>query len=392
MIEYILLFSLGFLTAALSALLIAPAIRGRIVHFTETRIRATTPISAAELRAQADMLKASYAAENAKLGQAVRHEREKGVASEIKAERLTGTLKDERQKVAQLSEYALTLESDLRVLTSKFDVSQAELTAANGALEEKAGALTASEERILQLMIQVEHLGSLLDTDKIDIAVRDTEYESVRVALNALKVERDNIREELRSAEERARIAESKLAVDENKIIRLQDRLDQELAQNADLKDIPVAQELRDVSTLNDRIKAVRMASLEMARAEREAGKSEEPAMLDDTVANADVDRDSGKETAIMIDQGRLEETIRADATAVSEVLTTAGSPGDDQNLREGIASIAARMVALTALREGKDSPIFQALDVPPGDKTSNKKARISLAERATRAISGKDN
>jgi chromosome segregation ATPase len=387
-IEYILLFSLGFLTAALSALLIAPAIRGRIVHFTEARIRATTPISATELRAQSDMLKASYAAENAKLGQAVRHEREKSVVSEIKVERLTGELRDERQRLAQLSDYALELESDLRVLTSKFDVSQAELAAANGTLGEKAAALTVSEARIAELMRQVEHLGSLLDTDKIDIAVRDTEYEGIRLALNALKTERDNIREELRSAEERARIAESRLRVDENKIVHLQNRLDQELAQNADRADTAVEQEPRDVRSLNDRIKAVRVASLEKARTEHEVGETEDPARP----ANGNAGAETGKEETIMVDQGQLDETIRADAMAVSGMLTAAGSPQDDETLREGIASIAARMIALTALREGKGSPIYKALDVPPGDQPSAPKSRISLADRAARAMSGKDN
>ncbi len=80
MIEYVLLFSLGFLTAVLVTVLVAPAVRRRIVYFTENRIRATVPLSAAELKAQADMVRATYAAENAKLGVAVKREREKGLA------------------------------------------------------------------------------------------------------------------------------------------------------------------------------------------------------------------------------------------------------------------------------------------------------------------------
>ena len=43
MIEYALLFGLGFLTAILAGLLLAPAIHRRIVKFTEDRILATMP-------------------------------------------------------------------------------------------------------------------------------------------------------------------------------------------------------------------------------------------------------------------------------------------------------------------------------------------------------------
>ena len=45
MIEYALLFALGFLAATLTGLLVAPAIQKRIVKFTEARMRATMPLS-----------------------------------------------------------------------------------------------------------------------------------------------------------------------------------------------------------------------------------------------------------------------------------------------------------------------------------------------------------
>lgn len=77
MIEYAILFGLGFLTATLLALLIAPAIHRRIVAYTENRIRATMPISPQEVRAQKDMARALYAAENAKVRQELDTEREK---------------------------------------------------------------------------------------------------------------------------------------------------------------------------------------------------------------------------------------------------------------------------------------------------------------------------
>ena len=55
MIEYALLFALGFLAATLAGLLIAPAVQKRVVKFTEKRMLATMPLSPQEVRAQKDM-------------------------------------------------------------------------------------------------------------------------------------------------------------------------------------------------------------------------------------------------------------------------------------------------------------------------------------------------
>ena len=70
MIEYALLFGLGFLTAAFLVFLVSPAVHRRIVWYTENRMRATMPLSPQEVRAQKDMVRALYAAENAKIGRA----------------------------------------------------------------------------------------------------------------------------------------------------------------------------------------------------------------------------------------------------------------------------------------------------------------------------------
>jgi hypothetical protein len=75
MVEFVLLFALGFLTAILLGLFAAPAIHGRIVRFTERRLLATVPMSAAELRAARDMERAAHAVEAARGVMDLRKER-----------------------------------------------------------------------------------------------------------------------------------------------------------------------------------------------------------------------------------------------------------------------------------------------------------------------------
>ena len=193
MIEYILLFSLGFLTAVLVAVLVAPAVRRRIVRFTENRIRATVPISAQELRAQTDMVRASYAAENAKLGVAVKREREKGLAHELAADKLRADLKASAAETASLVERLNGLESDLAARQKELEDRASALERARAEIQVKDGLLAEAEKRAAELGIEAEHLGGFVDYGKIDLAVRETEIENLKSALNNLKSERDQI-------------------------------------------------------------------------------------------------------------------------------------------------------------------------------------------------------
>ena len=61
MIETVMLIALGFLAATLLALIVAPAFWARAVRLTSQRIRNTTPISEAEIRADKDLMRAEYA-------------------------------------------------------------------------------------------------------------------------------------------------------------------------------------------------------------------------------------------------------------------------------------------------------------------------------------------
>lgn len=61
MIETVMLVMLGFLAATLLALIVAPAFWHRAVRLTSQRIRNTTPISEAEIRADKDLMRAEYA-------------------------------------------------------------------------------------------------------------------------------------------------------------------------------------------------------------------------------------------------------------------------------------------------------------------------------------------
>jgi chromosome segregation ATPase len=390
-IEYILLFTLGFLAALLVVVLIAPAIKGRIVRFTENRIRATVPISTAELRAQADMVRASYAAENAKLSVTVRREREKGTASQLLADKLRAQLDGYMSENSTIFDRIHELEAELETRTGEIAEREKVINENEARLDALRGELEAAEKRISVLGVETEHLGGFIDSGKIDLAVRDTEIENLKASINMLKSERDQLREELKSAEERARSAEVKLDENHNKIGRLQDRLDREVAANAEQQEV-IARHSAEIERLKETMAARPVEAPSMVQPEPvdepAVAEPQDAEQINGAVNGHHAPSEPAEPEPEVIDPVLLADGIRADARDVSELLASPPSPELDDKLRGEIASIAARMVALTATKEGPTSPLLALADKR---ETITGRSRVSLASRAARALTGKD-
>jgi predicted nuclease with TOPRIM domain len=385
-IEYILLFSLGFLTAVLVAVLVAPAVRRRLVRFTENRIRATVPLSAQELRAQTDMVRASYAAENAKLGVAVQREREKGLVHELTADRLRAELKVNASETTALVGQLTHLQTELEARRSELGERDLELNRARAEIKVRDELLAEAEKRAAELGIEAEHLGGFIDYGKIDVAVRETEIENLKSAMSILKGERDQLRNDLKAAEERARDAIFKLEENQGRVSTLKQRLDEEVARNADM-DESLDRRMRELEKLKDKLADIQRP---LAPAPEPVEVEPEPVAEapSETVAVSQVEAVNGAAQPIVLDQAQFIDGIRNDARDVAERLSGPPEPARDNELRDEIASIAARMVALTATKEGGESPLLTVLE---SSKSEPNRGRISLAARAARALASKD-
>ncbi len=391
MIEYILLFSLGFLTAVLVTVLVAPAVRRRIVHFTENRIRATVPLSAAELRAQADMVRATYAAENAKLGVAVKREREKGLAHELTVDKLRSELKAAVSEAASLSDQITHLRTELEARGAELGERDSELERARAEIQVRDALLAEAERRAQELGVEAEHLGGFVDYGKIDIAVRETEIENLKSTINQLKGERDQLRNELKAAEQRARDAEFKMEESHGRVSSLKQRLDEEVARNAEM-DESLDRRMRELEKLKEKLAGIaRPAAPDVVAPPLEPEQIEPEQHAEPEPASTDVPEPAkakAEPEAVAMDQAKFAESIRNDARDIADHLAGPADASRDGELREEIASIAARMVALTATREGEDSPLMGVLEAANSDPS---RGRISLAARAARALAGKD-
>ncbi|WP_430242776.1 hypothetical protein [Neorhizobium sp. DAR64861/K0K2] len=407
MIQYALLFGLGFLSAALLAILISPAIHRRIVRYTENRIRATLPISPEEVRAQRDMARAVYAAENARTFQELIQAREKNTRLMLDIEALNATirtLEDDRQ---DLKMQADTLDVEAAATRSRLRQEDSYIQELKVALEQSHDDLRMRDVEIGERQQHVARLIADTDNFRIDLSSHAAEMEGLKARIGNLRDERETLRTEIRDMTTRAKEAESKVKLEEQRRIALQERLDREIAEGADRAEA-LDRRQQEIERLREKLKTANAEGRDASRALRKtgapagskaksnSGKINTPGPEDIQAAHLleegvlAVARPTGMDpeptmmTAAMMTPAMIDlaEDARNRATAVSERLLKSRDGANDAALRQELATIAASLVALTAAREGKASPINTILSGKSGNSD-----RESLAAKAKKAM-----
>ena len=381
MIEYALLFGLGFLTAAFIVFLVSPAVHRRVVWYTENRLKATMPLSPQEVRAQKDMVRALYAAENARTTQDLLREREKSLSLQLRhdalavdAGRLAAEVSELQAHIGEMHVEAAEQRSHLRKDENYISQLKTNLHIAEQSGSNKESELATMRTRLSKLSEQADGL-------RIDMAARETEAESLKFRANALRDERDTLRQDVSLLQKRARDAEQRLTQQQHMVIRLEDKAARESASAAEKETLLVRRQ-QEIAKLKEQLKAANAEIRKVNKVLRDAGLgrmvAELPAEMtaEDTAASA---IDIGAVTTEMGDDVRKRSAALAERLQKAKAVT-----GRDGAIREEIASIAANMVALTALNEGPSSPI-RALLQDSAEKNPND--RVSLADRAAAII-----
>ncbi|UHS57329.1 hypothetical protein [Agrobacterium vaccinii] len=364
MIEYALLFGLGFLSAILLVSLMAPAIHRRIVVYTEKRLRATMPISPQEVRAQKDMARALYAAENARTRQELDAEREKALSLKFRndnavtdASKLLGETRNLKTQLEQMMLEA----SDLRAKARRHEDAAARLKAALNDAEETALSRT---HEISSLTKRVSAISRELDDLKITLSAREIEVEQAKHKTASWRREREALAKELEEANAKNREAANHMNRESRKVARLEEQLAQEAARNADHETL-LERRAQEVARLKERVAGIG-----------------ETAPVEPTTTVAAPIIQLGDKAATPDRLAREIEDIRNQGTALTERLLNGKGNGNDEAIRREISQIAARMIALTAAQEGETSPVH-AMIADVGEDGGRK----NLANRAIDAM-----
>lgn len=356
MIEYALLFALGFLAATLTGLVVAPAVQKRIVKFTEDRMRATMPLSPQEVRAQKDMARAAFAAENARLAQNVRREREKHALEMVRSEKLLADAAAVGTENAELHGQIADMNveaGDMRSALRREEMKSEQLRTGLGNADREIRARLAEIDK---LNVTINHLQADIDNMRIDIATRDTSIENLQSRITNLKDERDKVRDDLRTAGERARELEVRISREEGRTRQLETKLTREVAGSAD-KDNAIERRIAEIDRLRNKVKTLTAENKEAAKTVRATG------LAHTIAANRIAPRRTTKVSATPpLDIAALEEEVRNQGTALTERLLSAESGSNDVALREEMTDLASKMIVLTAAREGANSPVHELL------------------------------
>ncbi|MGV8938136.1 MAG: hypothetical protein ACOH2J_13505 [Allorhizobium sp.] len=386
MIEYALLFGLGFLTAAMVAMLLAPAIQHRIVVYTENRFKATMPLSPQEIRAQKDMARAVYAAENAKTVYELGRSREKTLQLQLKndtlsrdASRLWAEAQDVHAQIEEMSVEAGNLRSQIRR-------EEGNVTHLKEALVRTEELAAAKDLEIDRLTHRLDRKSVDMDNMRIEKSTAETEIENLKMRIHALRDEREELRRGGSLSGKRAKDAEMRLTQEEHKLIRLDDRLARAMAENVD-RDAALERRAVEIDRLKAKLKQANASARAAVRALR-AANLPVPTSADDFKDEPDEGSVPMLKTVEALDPVKLASELHHQHTALTERLVKAKSATSDEALREEVAEIAAKMVVLTALREGKSSPIPKILTATTPKSAGAPKSggsRPSLADRVAR-------
>jgi len=298
LIELILYFTLGFLSAAFLVALMAPAVWRRAVRLTTRRIEASIPLTLDEIRADKDSLRAEHAME---------------------ARRLEMDLKAAREKLAQQSVALATVQQAVNAAAGEREALTAELSRMNEESRDWRGELQRKEEGLQALSSALTRTEEMLAAQKDQFNQLGRDFEDAAFASSARQIE---------------------IVTREGEIDRLSN-------------DLAALRGHRTTDADGGRAEALekRVQSLTEALAERE-----------ERLARSD------RELV------QLREQVGAGGGQVSDSAT--------RLLREQMLDLAAQVVAATAAKEGKDSPIHRALGKAKPPATRAKHAPVSLADR----------
>ncbi len=407
MVASILYFLLGFLTAVFIGLAVAPAVWRRAVVLTEKRIDATVPMSLEEVRAEKDALRA----ENA---MAVR--------------RLEMANSKLNEKAASLEADGFRMQEKIKALSSERDDKIADIKQLNSLLAEAHGELEENAEDIAELTKSLETAELEIDARSVELVKLGQDISESNLNMSNLEIElamRESelarraeemraLREKLREAENRGRELKSDLKVavstqktNQQRAGELETKLEKLLASEIDLEE--------KLTRRDDDLKRLRAELKEKAREATGAARQLKAESKRATKLESDLERLNEKMSGLLAknDDADVKKAVAqlsaardklqrelAGAARENEALTRKlassgksagnGKSGDNTRednkvLRDKINEIAAKVVYMTAMLEGDDSPINEVLEETAGSKASKTSDRgkvISLAER----------
>ena len=376
-----LTFLFGFLSAVLFALLLAPLAMARARRFARREFEASIPVTANEIRASFDHVRAEAALTSRRREMDALAMRDKAALERADAGRVARENAELKRRNRELEEVIAARDAELKDLTETLDAREADYGRLESELRETTHDLDLRTEEMDALAARFRELTQIADERRMTIVALESKTERLSDDLRQAERqdrERQATIERLRSE---ASALESRFQKEKSTARKLDDRVSRLTAELADRDEkiarlAEVVEASLDEPALLADVKAApaRVAAASPALAPAATLPEAEPAI--DT-AIAEPEHEPAVATA------SVSERVR-------DALNLPEHPLDDPDLdevrlRQRIDDIAARVIHLTASVEGRGSPIDRILDADPQPDSDNDDERPTLAQRARR-------
>jgi predicted nucleic acid-binding Zn-ribbon protein len=405
LIEPTLFFVLGFLSAGLLALIVMPAIWRRAVNLTRRRIEASTPLTANEILAEKDKVRAEFAMATRRLEIAMKQEKAKlaeqavEIGRQREAARQAAAERDE--KLAVLAER----EAEIEQLRAELGEKEEQLGQANERFETARQALEAGAVELDRVNKLYEEASFTASGRQIELVARESEVEKLTDDLARIAREQRDLGQRAESASaERSSTADA-LARERKRIATLETEIERKDSELNRLKE-KFDNATRGAAGMKDQLAAASAERLALekriAELTRETATGPEARVVngDDAAgANGERQRLETRLTAMTRENKKLRSELAAakaeqeQAKASQAPQADADEPRGSASLREKIKDLAAEIVGMTIRQEGPDSPAAKAVAQASGSQRSKRGDAgnvVSLADRI-RAVAEAD-
>ena len=377
MVEPVMYFAIGFLVAALLALLFVPLVHNRAVRLTMRRLEAATPLSIAEIRADKDQLRAEFAMSTRRLEMSVEQMKAKTTGQLAEIGKKTDAINQLKKQLGEKTATIFALESRDKHLRDQLRATEQEFEHQTGTLHQAERALADKQADLAKLVAELGERSIMADSQRVELAALRTQVEAMKVSVSdyerAVRLTEERLARERSEAE--AATAQSNDARGKfDGLAARTDELERQLLVQSTETDV-MGRRVHELETrLGDQGRLLAEREFEISRLRDELAAADKvEADLREQLENTG-DRSSGAMNRFRADMSQLEAQLstaieerdqlqREIATMKREAETTwAAERVENALLRERINDVAAEVARLTAALEGPSSPIESML------------------------------
>jgi len=403
LLQTVLIFTFGFLAAALLALMAAPAVWRRAVFLTRKRIEAALPLSLNELNAEKDALRAEHAMAMRRMELRLKDTREHDTSEKVLVEEQGERIKSLEGNVANTAARNAELERQHAEITGKLHERITELSEMSVLLEStrteldiRSSELKAATRLREDRAAQLKEVSAQLQTVRDDLGDRERQIENLCETIAELKSAGLNLKREVHESNTDGQAIGDLLTSERKRMSQTEAKLEQALSQAQTLAEKVKRRETEiralreqdgaaaaDVERMESRIKA---AEAEKAKLERKVDAlSDQIEGMSGSFGGQDAGAIVEEMKAKLAQQSTEMKSLQAERDGLRVELAAASfgaaveSDEGDAILRDKLNQLAAEVVAMAARLEGPESRINTLL----GDaKPTSTGDVVSLAER----------